>query len=504
MRASPMTRIVPASFLAFALLFPLAPRRGGLSGVAEAQAFHDYDLSLGAADEPACVVAAAPDGGVLVAWEEASGHIFTRLLRGALREPVDHGPGRDPVVVRLGEGFVLAFAEVTTVRVVQGDGETWGAPAVLAGGNREVTRPDLAAAPAGAGAELYLVWQENLTKVYFRQRQAGIWSDAEVVVDAEPVIGDAAPQVGPTLEEAEIVPRVYFYDGLARLRYKERAGGVWSGWVGIPGPNFALDGDLAWDGGLLHYVVSTEPDHACPCNHLHYTRELTDGTWTPIVDLDVVLDDFNWPQYPSIVVDAQSVPHVFWYQVFHDQDHQLTGEQMYYFVCEEDLWVDRSQIVADRVGLCTALALDPQERPVFSWAEGEDRASSVILRRFETSAGAPPPEERPREDPPRLRLAAGPVPARDRVSFSVILPSDPATAPAAARAATGAAAEFGELELFDGSGRLVRSWADDPLAAGGIVWDGRDAGGRRVAPGLYLARLTAGAERATARVLLAE
>jgi probable HAF family extracellular repeat protein len=51
------------------------------------------------------------------------------------------------------------------------------------------------------------------------------------------------------------------------------------------------------------------------------------------------------------------------------------------------------------------------------------------------------------------------------------------------------------LVLVDVSGRIVRTLADGDYAAGSqsIVWDGRDASGARVAPGIYHARLATGA-----------
>jgi len=51
----------------------------------------------------------------------------------------------------------------------------------------------------------------------------------------------------------------------------------------------------------------------------------------------------------------------------------------------------------------------------------------------------------------------------------------------------------GRLTVHDAAGRLVRVLADGPLAAGEHrrVWDGRDAAGRPLASGLYLARLRA-------------
>lgn len=78
--------------------------------------------------------------------------------------------------------------------------------------------------------------------------------------------------------------------------------------------------------------------------------------------------------------------------------------------------------------------------------------------------------------PPAFALrVAGPLPARGDARFALEVPAD---APLA-------------VELLDAQGRLVRTLASGPHAAGvhALAWDGRDAGGRAVRPGLYFARL---------------
>ena len=57
-------------------------------------------------------------------------------------------------------------------------------------------------------------------------------------------------------------------------------------------------------------------------------------------------------------------------------------------------------------------------------------------------------------------------------------------------------------EVFDVQGRRVRLLGAGTQGAGrhALAWDGLDEAGRSVAPGLYVVRLTAGAERATQRV----
>ncbi|MBD3337318.1 MAG: T9SS type A sorting domain-containing protein [Candidatus Eisenbacteria bacterium] len=60
------------------------------------------------------------------------------------------------------------------------------------------------------------------------------------------------------------------------------------------------------------------------------------------------------------------------------------------------------------------------------------------------------------------------------------------------------------LEVFSLQGRKVATLIDKAMTPGRftVLWDGRDAGGRSVASGVYLYRLTAGDFRATNRMVL--
>lgn len=62
------------------------------------------------------------------------------------------------------------------------------------------------------------------------------------------------------------------------------------------------------------------------------------------------------------------------------------------------------------------------------------------------------------------------------------------------------------LAIHDVAGRLVRVLEDGVRPAGtfGVAWDGRDDAGARVAPGLYLARLSGDGAPSTARVIVLE
>jgi hypothetical protein len=62
------------------------------------------------------------------------------------------------------------------------------------------------------------------------------------------------------------------------------------------------------------------------------------------------------------------------------------------------------------------------------------------------------------------------------------------------------------LEVFDEAGRRVRTLLTTSLPAGShsLTWNGTDDAGRKVASGTYLARLRAGSEQATHRLMLVE
>lgn len=62
------------------------------------------------------------------------------------------------------------------------------------------------------------------------------------------------------------------------------------------------------------------------------------------------------------------------------------------------------------------------------------------------------------------------------------------------------------VEIYDGTGTLVQVLVDGVLPAGehSFVWDGRNSRGQRVATGIYLVRLVAGPDRATAKIVLTD
>lgn len=86
----------------------------------------------------------------------------------------------------------------------------------------------------------------------------------------------------------------------------------------------------------------------------------------------------------------------------------------------------------------------------------------------------------------RLTLGVTPNPANEVVTLrGAWLDGGRGGGPAAAR-----------IVIFDATGRLVRDLGVVPHgAAFAVTWDRTDQGGRRVAPGLYFAQVTAGTQR---------
>jgi len=94
------------------------------------------------------------------------------------------------------------------------------------------------------------------------------------------------------------------------------------------------------------------------------------------------------------------------------------------------------------------------------------------------------------EDPsPRVFSVriAGANPFRAQTGFAIDLP----------------AAQRLQVVLYSVDGRLVRSLFDSDRAAGRhvVLWDGKDGAGRTVPPGVYLARIQAGSDRANQRIV---
>ena len=129
------------------------------------------------------------------------------------------------------------------------------------------------------------------------------------------------------------------------------------------------------------------------------------------------------------------------------------------------------------------IVVDAGQGQTFSWNGVQLPAQIIRLARSELSLDAPPPAA------PAAAAVALPVPNPSHGAVSLRF-----TLPLAGDVA---------LDVFDVSGRRVRSLARGTLAAGEHTraWNGRDASGRMTPAGLYLARLTSGGHTVTQRIV---
>jgi len=83
-------------------------------------------------------------------------------------------------------------------------------------------------------------------------------------------------------------------------------------------------------------------------------------------------------------------------------------------------------------------------------------------------------------------------------------PFNPVTTIAFAAPAVGAGSVDAALAIYSVDGRLVNVLVDGPVSSGehSVTWDGRDAGGNRVASGVYLYRLTVDGESISRKMTL--
>jgi uncharacterized repeat protein (TIGR01451 family) len=113
------------------------------------------------------------------------------------------------------------------------------------------------------------------------------------------------------------------------------------------------------------------------------------------------------------------------------------------------------------------------------WTATFPSAAPALVSAVGRGAAPRPPVVSAGSAPVFALTVGAPNPFRDATSFRFSLPAPAST----------------QLSVFDVTGRRVRTLLDRPLEAGQFDarWDGRDEGGRAVAPGVYFVRLQSGA-----------
>jgi len=129
---------------------------------------------------------------------------------------------------------------------------------------------------------------------------------------------------------------------------------------------------------------------------------------------------------------------------------------------------------------CGAAGADYQVR-VRAFDQNEHADETIAVRHFHPSRACLAGES-PEGPPPYALLPVAPNPARGSAAIRFSRAGDFVGVPFEGLFAA-------TIAIYDARGRFLRSLEVPALPAGTVVWDGRDEAGRRLPPGLYLARL---------------
>jgi len=180
-------------------------------------------------------------------------------------------------------------------------------------------------------------------------------------------------------------------------------------------------------------------------------------------------------EYGAGLLAVDTIQHT----VLHDAEHSVDAGGLGAIGLGLDA-ADRIHVALSADGLLTVVGPDGQLEDAFT--VGPAPADVALYEAATTAIG-----ESAAPDFPEMMLAATPNPAQVPVRLAM-----------AVRPKNGAASSpsTGEVTLFNAAGRVVRRLYEGPIAPGtqNLLWDGRDAGGRPLPAGVYLARVTAGRE----------
>lgn len=422
-------------------------------------------------------------------WTDYEGFACVGAARGSRTNHHAHGPGVQPEVgTLLDETYILVFVRGDSLVVREGDGiSTWSTVAVeyLGAPAGVVGRIDLWCSPYAANEDLawLALWSGGSVEgaIRFMRRDASGWYPLETVPGAlsEPY-AFAWPQVTEFGGAASPQPRIYFngMDPEPGLMYVDwLLGGGWTDPLAAYG-GFEFGGEFDVASTAAGYVfLYTGLQPTCPCNVIHFCEWTWGLGWHPSINMTVHVDQYDWPMSPHIGVDWLGRVHAFWYQLGSDPSLASRTSRLYYQVREDGIWTDRSGDLAEHqdkgIDGYVSMAMDGCGETVFAWAR-RDTVENVPQTKLvwhsyynycAMDAGGVPPAV--------LHVTAAPNPFN----------------PAVTLAATGSGAVV-EAEIYDTRGRRVAElspWHDDGTWR--ARWDGRDAEGREMPSGTYLARV---------------
>jgi hypothetical protein len=509
------------SVTVFALVLALAAGPFALAG------FQIDQVTTHSADCSAPDVASSPDGLTMVAYGLDGYPLLMHFAATQLvpthpepgetwPAPVTVGPGRAPKICWSREGFIVAVNSGEMIVVYESDLEgNWStAEETLLDPGGVVMGIDLWGAPGlAAGPYAFMTVQvstnppSNDFKVLYSAVDAiNGWSDFEVVHEEASLMPN--PQMTIGIGPAGPWPRIFYLssnDGGVDLVYttKDLADG-WDTPTVVPGDGGSAPSpiqgsfDVVTSFGMSHNVLGLGAQPTCPCGTVHFLSRGLGGSWAPEVDMTVDHLTYDWPRSPRLgasLADPQGQVHAFWMQVGSGPDLEAKTKNLEYWINAPGGWYEAGGFLDGQdggpLGSYVGLDVSPNNAVVMAWTrrdtlQGVPQPQQVWMAR----AGQP-------ADVPEGELSVEPV--------SLEVWPNPFN-PVVTLAMEFSAAGRGTLDIFDVRGRRVVRLFEGDLRPGRreVRWNGEDSTGRGAPSGVYFARLSSGANRAVAKLVLAE
>ena len=340
---------------------------------------------------------------------------------------------------------------------------------------------------AASASEVYLAWQQreeggglHYYYVMFSTRTGAGWS-APVDVDASPERDSYRPSAA------------YGSDGRLHLVYerqsanapneKERIvyrnwnGTAWSARTGLStdlsysrGPVIAARGD-----GTLHVVWQDGENVGGDIFYMEYNGV----SWQPVEEIVTGSSDAATPSL-SVADDAVFV-------AWADGRH---GEPEIYFMTKSgSAWSDQARVSrGPGKSMLPAVAAGSSGNACVVWTDHRDGNSEIYFRSSSDLSGVPPVIARWTENPSVRMSLPYPVPSASGASVTLAVERTSMVA----------------VDVFDVEGVLVGNVARRTYEPGlyRVTWDGKNARGSLVSPGIYFIRCGAGGRYQTGRVIV--
>jgi len=266
-------------------------------------------------------------------------------------------------------------------------------------------------------------------------------------------------------------------DEKERIAYRNWDGTTWSTRIMLStalsysrGPVIAAAGD-----GTLHVVWQDGENTGGDIFYVEYNG----SAWQPVEEIVTGGSD---AATPSLAVGGSAV-----YVTWADNRH---GEPEIYFMTKAGLvWSDQVRLShASGESMLPCVAANSSGNPCVVWTDLRDGNSEIYFRASSDLSGVPPVASYPAET--EVVHMGKPYPAPSLAETKVMLAVERTSQVA--------------IEIFDIQGNLVRALGRETYGPGlyTVSWNGENARGARVCPGVYFVRCRTGGAQQVERVIL--